>query len=78
MWTALEELTQMIQVVPLPPEAADVYGSIRAELTAGGRSIGGNELWIAAHARLRNLVLVTNNEREFRRVPDLKIENWIK
>ncbi len=68
----------MIQVLPLPPEAADVYGAIRAELTAEGGLIGGNDLWIAARARLLNPVLVTNNEREFRRVPDLKIENWIK
>jgi tRNA(fMet)-specific endonuclease VapC len=40
--------------------------------------IGGNDLWIAAHALASNLILVTNNEREFRRVPDLKIENWTK
>lgn len=77
-WRALEELTQMIQVLPLPPEAANVYGSIRAELTARGELIGANDLWIAAHARLLDLTLVTNNEREFRRVPRLRIENWIK
>ncbi len=77
-WRALEELTQMIQVLPLLPEAANVYGSIRAELTARGELIGANDLWIAAHARLLDLTLVTNNEREFRRVPRLRIENWIK
>jgi len=77
-WRALEELTQMIQVLSLPPEAANVYGSIRAALTAKGELIGANDLWIAAHARLLNLILVTNNEREFRRVPNLKTENWIK
>ncbi len=77
-WRALEELTQMIQVLPLLPEAANVYGSIRAELTAKGDPIGANDLWIAAHARLLDLILVTNNEREFRRVPRLRIENWIK
>ncbi len=77
-WQALEELTQMIQVLPLLPEAANVYGSIRAELTARGELIGANDLWIAAHARLLDLTLVTNNEREFRRVPRLRIENWIK
>ena len=77
-WRALEELTQMIQVLSLPPEAANVYGSIRAALTAKGELIGANDLWIAAHARLLNLILVTNNEREFRRVPNLKVENWIK
>jgi tRNA(fMet)-specific endonuclease VapC len=77
-WRALEELTQMIQVLPLLPEAANVYGSIRAELTARGELIGANDLWIAAHARLLDLTLVTNNERGFRRVPRLRIENWIK
>jgi tRNA(fMet)-specific endonuclease VapC len=77
-WRALEELTQMIQVLPLLPEAANVYGSIRAELTARGELIGANDLWIAAHARLLDLTLVTNNEREFHRVPRLRIENWIK
>jgi tRNA(fMet)-specific endonuclease VapC len=74
----LEELTQIIQVVPLPPEAASAYGAIRAKLSARGEMIGANDLWIAAHAQVLELVLVTNNEREFRRIPDLKIENWTK
>jgi tRNA(fMet)-specific endonuclease VapC len=77
-WRALEELTQIIQVLPLPPQTANIYGSIRAELTTRGELIGANDLWIAAHAKLLNLILVTNNEREFRRVPDLKIENWVR
>lgn len=74
----LEELTQIVQVIPLMPETAAVYGAIRAALSAKGEMIGGNDLWIAAHALASKLVLVTNNEREFRRVPDLKIENWTK
>jgi tRNA(fMet)-specific endonuclease VapC len=74
----LEELTQIIQVIPLTPEAAGVYGAIRAALSAKGEMIGANDLWIAAHAISVGLILVTNNEREFRRVPDLKIENWTK
>ena len=77
-WRALEELTQLIRVLPLLPETATVYGAIRAALTARGELIGANDLWIAAHAKFLNLTLVTNNEREFRRVPDLKIENWSK
>jgi tRNA(fMet)-specific endonuclease VapC len=72
----LEELTQIIQVIPLTPQSAHVYGAIRAALSVRGEMIGSNDLWIAAHAISMNLVLVTNNEREFRRVPDLKIENW--
>ncbi len=74
----LEELTQIIQVAPLPPGAASVYGMIRAELSARGEVIGANDLWIAAHAQVLELILVTNNEREFRRIPNLKIENWTK
>ncbi len=77
-WRALEELIQIIRVLPLPPEAAGKYGAIRAALAAKGQVIGANDLWIAAHARLLNLTLVTNNEREFRRVPDLKVENWTR
>jgi tRNA(fMet)-specific endonuclease VapC len=38
--------------------------------------IGGNDLWIAAHAMSAGLTLVTNNEREFKRVPGLKLQNW--
>jgi tRNA(fMet)-specific endonuclease VapC len=72
----LEELTQIVQVMPLPFEVASIYGAIRAALSVKGELIGANDLWIAAHAMFMNLILVTNNEREFRRVPDLKIENW--
>lgn len=72
----LEELTQIVQVIPLQAEAARIYGAIRATLSSRGEMIGANDLWIAAHAIFMNLILVTNNEREFRRVPDLKIENW--
>ena len=74
----LEELTQIISVLPLHAEAASIYGAIRAQLSERGEMIGANDLWIAAHALALNLNLVTNNEREFRRVPDLKIENWTK
>jgi tRNA(fMet)-specific endonuclease VapC len=74
----LEELTQIVQVIPMAPETARVYGGIRAALSAKGEVIGSNDLWIAAHAVTAGLTLVTNNEREFRRVPDLKIENWTK
>lgn len=74
----LEELTQIIPVIPLQPEVAHVYGAVRASLSKRGALIGANDLWIAAHAIFMNLTLVTNNEREFRRVPDLKMENWTK
>ncbi|HLI18176.1 MAG TPA: type II toxin-antitoxin system VapC family toxin [Rhodanobacteraceae bacterium] len=72
----LEALENLIAVVPMPVEAGDHYGEIRAQLEAAGTPIGANDLWIAAHACCEGLVLVTNNAREFRRVKGLKVENW--
>ena len=66
----------LIPITPLPIEAATHYGSHRARLEQQGRIIGSNDLWIAAHALAANLILVTNNEREFRRIDGLRIENW--
>ncbi len=77
-WEQLEEFVSIIGVMPLPVDAGKRYGEIRAVLEARGQIIGSNDLWIAAHAVSADLTLVTNNEREFRRVPDLKIENWTK
>lgn len=57
-------------------EAAIHYGDIRADLEKSGNLIGPNDLMIAAIARSRNLVLLTNNTGEFQRVKDLKIEDW--
>jgi tRNA(fMet)-specific endonuclease VapC len=61
----------------LPSEAGEFYGAIRAALEIKGEKIGNNDLWIAAHAKAAGLTLVTNNEREFRRVGGLKTQNWI-
>ena len=72
----LEELAGLMPVLEMPVDAARCYGAIRAELETVGRRIGNNDLWIAAHARVSNLVLVTNNEREFQRVSGLKVQNW--
>jgi tRNA(fMet)-specific endonuclease VapC len=74
----LEELASLLRVLPLTVDASRTYGALRAELEAGGRIIGNNDLWIAAHAKASKLVLVTNNEREFQRVSGLKIQNWAK
>jgi tRNA(fMet)-specific endonuclease VapC len=73
----MQELLDLIDVLPLPIEAGRKYGEIRAILESKGQMIGNNDLWIAAHAISANLTVVTNNEREFRRVPHLKIENWV-
>ena len=72
----LAELASLLPVMELPLRAGEFYGSIRAALEADGCTIGNNDLWIAAHAKAASLILVTNNEREFRRVQGLAIENW--
>jgi tRNA(fMet)-specific endonuclease VapC len=74
----LKELASTMKVLPLPIDAAPIYGDTRKSLQAKGEMIGGNDLWIAAHAKAQDLVLVTNNEREFKRVPGLKIQNWVE
>ncbi len=73
---ALDEFVGLVEVLPLPEEAAAVYGALRAALERKGQIIGNNDLWIAAHAKAAGLTLVTNNVREFRRIPGLKVENW--
>lgn len=72
----LRELAEILPVLPLPQSAAETYGKIRAELERKGQMIGNNDLWISAHAKAAGLTLVTNNEREFRRVSGLKVQNW--
>ncbi len=63
-------------VLSMDSSAATHYAEIRAFLKSSGRMIGANDLLIAAHARSLGLKLVTNNEREFGRVPGLQVENW--
>jgi len=72
----LDELAALIPVIALPLQAGRFYGEIRADLEARGEVIGNNDLWIAAHAKAAGLTLVTNNEREFRRIAGLKVQNW--
>ena len=72
----LAALAVVLPVLALPAGAAESYGAIRAELERKGQMIGNNDLWIAAHAKAEGLTLVTNNEREFRKVPGLKVQNW--
>ena len=73
---ALEVFTQMVPVMPLEAEVARFYSQVRLDLERRGQIIGANDLWIAAHCLQLGLTLVTNNEREFRRIPGLPIENW--
>lgn len=74
----VEDFCSRLQVLPYMPKAAQHYGSIRASLESDGKPIGVNDLHIAAHARSEGLILVTNNEKEFSRVPALQVENWVK
>jgi tRNA(fMet)-specific endonuclease VapC len=73
---ALREFLLPLTVVDFDFEAAKYYGYIRSILEKQGKPIGGMDLLIAAHALSLNLVVVTNNEREFRRIENLKVENW--
>jgi tRNA(fMet)-specific endonuclease VapC len=72
----LRQITSFLVVLPLPEPAGHLYGELRADLESKGQLIGNNDLWIAAHAKAAGLILVTNNEREFRQISGLKIENW--
>ena len=76
-WKQLEIFTQRLLIDPLDENAGKHYGSIRVQLKKDGTPIENNDLLIAAHARSINAVLVTNNVREFNRVPNLVVENWI-
>jgi tRNA(fMet)-specific endonuclease VapC len=73
----IEELASVMSIEELTESTAEHYGQIRAELQKSGQIIGNNDLWIAAHARSQGWVLVTNNEKEFLRVNDLNVENWV-
>jgi tRNA(fMet)-specific endonuclease VapC len=73
---ALEDFVRHLAILELTEEAAIRYAEIRSRLHREGRMIGGNDLFIAAHALSLGAVLVTKNEREFQRVSGLEIENW--
>ena len=72
----VEDLCSRLEVLPYGAKAAQHYGAIRATLEKQGQMIGVNDLHIAAHARSEGLALVSNNLREFERVPALQFENW--
>lgn len=73
---ALEELTRSFELLPFDRSDAQAYARIRAALEKKGQAIGPLDLLIAAQALSRDLVLVTENMREFRRVPGLVCESW--
>ena len=78
---ALETLTRLEELIPVitPDDAVgERYGDLRAHLERAGTPIGNNDLWIAAHALSLGVTLISNNTREFERVPKLKLDNWVE
>ena len=73
---ALMRFVSILQVLPFDDAAAVEYGKVCAYLQRRGTPIGPMDTLIAAHAKAAGLTIVTNNVREFERVPGLKIENW--
>lgn len=73
---ALLTFLSAINILPFDENAAREYGEIRHRLKTQGNLIGPNDLLIAAHAKAEGLTLVTNNIKEFERVPNLRLENW--
>ncbi len=73
----VEDFVSRLEVLPYGDKAAAHYGDIRATLERQGKTIGVNDLHIAAQARSEGLVVVTNNLREFERIAGLRTENWL-
>jgi tRNA(fMet)-specific endonuclease VapC len=74
----LELILSAIEILPLEEPADRRYGELRSHLEEKGQIIGPNDMLIAAHALALDSVIVTNNVREFSRVPGLAVENWLK
>lgn len=75
---ALMKFLTIVDVLPFDSNAAFEYGKICADLRKKGTPIGNMDMLISAHAKSENLIIVTNNIREFERVDGLTIENWYK
>lgn len=73
---ALTGFLSSIDILPFSEKAATEYGKIRANLKRQGNIIGAYDLMIGAHALSEELILVTNNVKEFKRIADLSLENW--
>jgi tRNA(fMet)-specific endonuclease VapC len=76
--TQLEAILHAIDVLAFEQPADTVYGELRTRLERASQSIGVNDLLIAAHALALDHTMVTDNEREFSRVKDLRVENWLR
>ena len=76
--TQLDAVLGALEVVPFESPADATYGALRARLEGAGRPIGGNDLLIAAHALALGYTMVSDNAREFARIPGLPHENWLR
>ena len=74
---SIEDFISHIEVLSYDQKTSQTYGQIKAKLEKNGDIIGENDIHIAAHAISQGLILVTNNLNEFRRVPNLSLENWV-
>ena len=74
----MERIMETIEIQTLPEYSVATYSALRIELERKGTPISANDMWIAAHAIAENAVLVTNNIREFSRIANLKVENWMQ
>lgn len=74
---AIEDFVSHLEVLPYDSRASQHYGQIKAALEKKGKIIGENDIHIAAHAISQGLILVTNNLKEFKRVSNLALENWV-
>ena len=74
----LEAVLDALDVLVLEAPDDIVYGELRARLEQAGQPMGGNDLLIAAHAVALGHTVVTDNEREFSRIDDLRVENWLR
>ncbi len=74
----IDDFVRHLSIISWDQKAAEHYGRIRAFLRVEGNIIGSMDMMIAAHARSRKMILVTNNDNYFKRVPKLKVENWTK
>jgi tRNA(fMet)-specific endonuclease VapC len=73
----LNALGEILEICSFDQQAALAYGDVRSSLEKRGEVIGPHDLLIAAHALSLDRILVTNNEREFKRVEGLKVDNWV-
>lgn len=78
LFDALDMFLAPLEVLPFDEAATRQYGKLRSHLEAKGTPIGALDLLIAAHALALGAVVVTDSEREFRRVPALVVENWVE